>query len=87
MSSLDKVQVEIAVVIGTRMLPLATLLRLGRGARLRLEGGSVEAVDILAGRIEVARGRLIQGRDERLAVEIAEVFRKPEPAGPEAAAT
>ena len=87
MSSLDKVQVEIAVVIGTRQLPLSTVLRLGRGARLRLDGGGVEAVEILAGRIEMGRGRLIQGRDERLAVEIAEVFSKPMPVEPEAAAT
>lgn len=87
MSSLDKVEVAVAAVIGTYDLPLAALLRLGRGARLQLETAGPEAVAILANGIAVGRGRLIEGRGGKLAVEIAEIFSRqavsaPAPVGP-----
>ncbi|HRJ68168.1 MAG TPA: FliM/FliN family flagellar motor switch protein [Beijerinckiaceae bacterium] len=87
MARLDKVEIDVSAVVGSCVLTLGTLLRLGRGARLFLDGGA-DAVDILANGLPIGQGRLIRGREERLAVEVNAIFERPavvpEPGQPQA---
>ena len=65
----DQVQVEIAVVLGRSVLPMAQLLRMGRGAIIALDAGERDAVWILANNHPVARGEIVIS-DDRIAVEV-----------------
>ena len=65
----DQVQVEIAVVLGRSVLPMAQLLRMGRGAVIPLDAGERDEVWILANNHPVARGEIVISED-RIAVEV-----------------
>jgi flagellar motor switch protein FliN/FliY len=61
-SSVDKVKVDISVVVGRAKLPMQQLLRMGRGAVIELDARQQDEVLILANDKPVARGEiLIQG--------------------------
>ena len=61
-SSVDKVKVDISVVVGRAKLPMQQLLRMGRGAVIELDARHQDEVLILANDKPVARGEiLIQG--------------------------
>jgi flagellar motor switch protein FliN/FliY len=77
MSGLDKVEVEIAVAIGRCDMPVHALLRLGRGARVPLDVGADGAVEVRASGHPVARGRLVRGREDQVAVEIVDIALSP----------
>lgn len=67
MSQVKAVNVEIQVVLGRAALPMAQLLRMGRGAVIPLDTTVNEEVWILANNHPVARGE-IQINDERIAI-------------------
>ena len=72
MASLDKVFLDISVVLGTTNMPIHQVLRLGRGAILELDATEDDEVKILANNFPVARGTVVvQGN--RLAVEVKEL--------------
>jgi flagellar motor switch protein FliN/FliY len=74
MSSLDSVKVEIAVVLGRSTIPIAQLLRMGRGAVIELDSHQDEPVVVLANNRPVAKGEiLIEG--DRIAVSISEILK------------
>jgi len=61
-SAVDKVKVDISVVVGRAKLPMQQLLRMGRGAVIELDARQQDEVLILANDKPVARGEiLIQG--------------------------
>jgi flagellar motor switch protein FliN/FliY len=65
------VGVEISVVLGRSVLPMAQLLRMGRGAVIALDTRENDPVWILANNYPIARGEInLQG--ERLAVTVTE---------------
>ncbi|PZQ63657.1 MAG: hypothetical protein DI570_08205 [Phenylobacterium zucineum] len=66
-SQVKAVNVEIQVVLGRANLPMAQLLRMGRGAVIPLDTTVNEEVWILANNHPVARGE-IQINDERIAI-------------------
>ncbi len=66
---IDQVEVEIAVVLGRSVLPMAQLLRMGRGAVIPLDAGERDEVWILANNHPVARGEIVISED-RIAVEV-----------------
>jgi flagellar motor switch protein FliN/FliY len=68
-SQVKAVNVEIQVVLGRAMLPMAQLLRMGRGAVIPLDTTVNEEVWILANNHPVARGE-IQINDERIAIAV-----------------
>jgi flagellar motor switch protein FliN/FliY len=68
-SQVKSVNVEIQVVLGRAMLPMAQLLRMGRGAVIPLDATVNEEVWILANNHPVARGE-IQIHDERIAITV-----------------
>ena len=56
MSTLDKVSLDIQVVLGTTTMSVHQVLRLGRGAIIELESSEDHEVDILANSSPVAKG-------------------------------
>ena len=76
-NTVDKVEIEIAVVIGRTRMPIHHLLRMGRGAVIELDANENDEVEILANDFPVARGQVIvQGK--RIPVEVTSLIRRPE---------
>lgn len=73
MATLDKVSVDITVVLGTTSMPVHQVLRLGRGAVIELDSGEDDAVSILANNMPVAKGTVVVNGN-RIAVEIGEIM-------------
>ena len=69
MGQVSAVQVEISVVLGRSQLPMAQLLRMGRGAVIPLDAGEHDEVWILANNHPVARGE-IQINDDKIAITV-----------------
>ena len=76
MPKLDKVSLDVAVVLGTTSMPVHQVLRLGRGAIIELNSAEDDEVQILANNMPVARGMVVvQGN--RIAVEVKELLPRP----------
>ena len=69
MSQIEAVNVEISVVLGRSVLPMAQLLRMGRGAVIPLDASENDEVWILANNHPVARGE-IEIREDRIAITV-----------------
>ena len=78
MASIEKVSLDIAVVLGRTDMPVHQVLRLGRGAIIELDAGEDDDVEILANNFPVAKGTVVvQGN--RIAVEVKTLLpRSPE---------
>ena len=73
MASIEKVFLDIAVVLGRTDMPVHQVLRLGRGAIIELDAGEDDDVQILANNFPVAKGTVVvQGN--RIAVEVRELL-------------
>ena len=59
LATLDKVSIDIAVVLGNTCMPIHQVLRLGRGAIIELASSEEDEVRILANNKPVARGTVI----------------------------
>jgi flagellar motor switch protein FliN/FliY len=81
MASIEKVSLDIAVVLGRTDMPVHQVLRLGRGAIIELDAGEDDDVEILANNFPVAKGTVVvQGN--RIAVEVKTLLpRSPEQRG------
>lgn len=72
MNTLERISVDISVVLGTAEMPIHQLLRMGRGAVIELETHENDDVQLLANNVAVGRGQVIvQG--EQIAVEVTEM--------------
>lgn len=69
LSQVEAVNVEISVVLGRSVLPMAQLLRMGRGAVIPLDARENDEVWILANNHPVARGE-IHISDEKIAITV-----------------
>ena len=69
LAQVDHVQVEISVVLGRASIPMAQLLKMGRGAVIALDAHERDEVWILANNHPVARGE-IQINDDRIAISV-----------------
>ena len=78
MSTLDKVSVDIAVVLGTTTMPVHQVLRLGRGAIIELDSSEDDEVQVLANNLPVARATVIVSGN-KIAVEVTQML----PRGPD----
>jgi flagellar motor switch protein FliN/FliY len=75
MAVLEKVSLDISVVLGTTSMPIHQVLRLGRGAIIELDATEDDEVNILANNFPVARGTVVvQGN--RIAVEVKELLQR-----------
>ncbi|SON56452.1 Flagellar motor switch protein FliN [Hartmannibacter diazotrophicus] len=75
MSTMDKIAVEISVMLGSSIMPVHQLLRMGRGAVIELETGADDDVDIYANDIKIARGQVVL-KGERVSIQITEVLKR-----------
>ena len=75
MPTLDKVALDIQVVLGTTSMPIHQVLRLGRGAIIELEASEDDEVVILANNFKVATGAVIVSGN-RIAVEVKDMTPK-----------
>jgi flagellar motor switch protein FliN/FliY len=73
MATIDDVSLDIAVVLGTTMMPVHQVLRLGRGAIIELDAGEDDEVKILANNLPVARGTVVVSGN-RIAVEVKDLL-------------
>ena len=69
LSQVKAVNVEIQVVLGRSTLPMAQLLRMGRGAVIPLDTAVNDEVWILANNHPIARGE-IQINDEKISIAV-----------------
>ncbi len=73
----DHINIDISVQLGSALVPIHQLLRMGRGAVISLDTRENEEVEILANDIPVALGHVVL-RGDRIGIEIREVlFRSP----------
>jgi flagellar motor switch protein FliN len=72
-ATLDKVALDITVVLGTTDMPIHQVLRLGRGAIIELDAVESDAVKILANNFPVAKGTVVVSGN-RIAVEVKELM-------------
>jgi flagellar motor switch protein FliN len=73
---LEKVSLDILVVLGTASMPVHQVLRLGRGAIIELEATEEDEVKILANNMPIASGMVMVNGD-RIAVEVKEMLPRP----------
>jgi flagellar motor switch protein FliN len=73
LATLDKVSVDISVVLGRTAMPIHQVLRLGRGAIIELDASEEDEVRILANNLLVAKGTVIVSGN-RIAVEVKELL-------------
>jgi flagellar motor switch protein FliN/FliY len=73
LATLDKVSLDIQVVLGTTIMPVHQVLRLGRGAIIELEASEDDEVEILANSLPVAKGTVVVSGN-RIAVEVKELL-------------
>ena len=74
-AALEKVTVELSVVLGATAMPIHQLLRMGRGALIELDATERDDVSIYANDVAVAKGQVIVQGD-RIAVSITEVLKR-----------
>jgi len=72
-ATVDKVSIDITVVLGTTVMPVHQVLRLGRGAIIELDSTEEDAVNILANDLPVAKGTVVVNGN-RIAVEVGELL-------------
>jgi flagellar motor switch protein FliN/FliY len=73
-SSVESVKVDISVVVGRAKLPMAQLLRMGRGAVIELDAKQSDQVLILANDKAVAKGEIVVQGD-RIGVTVTEMLK------------
>ena len=71
MNTIEKISVEISVVLGGQTMPIHQLLRMGRGAVIELDRSADHDVDILANDLLVAHGQVVL-KGDRVTVSITE---------------
>jgi flagellar motor switch protein FliN/FliY len=72
-AKLDKVLLDITVVLGTTSMPVHQALRLGRGAIIELDSSEEDEVQILVNNFPVAKGTVVVSGN-RIAVELKEML-------------
>ena len=76
MATIDKVSLNISVVLGSTLMPVHQVLRLGRGAIIELDSAEDDEVRILANNLPVAKGNVIVSGN-KIAVEVKEMLPRP----------
>jgi flagellar motor switch protein FliN/FliY len=73
--TLDKVSVDLMVVLGTTTMPIHQVMRLSRGAIIELDSTEQDEVKVLANNLPVASGVVVVNRN-RIAVEVKQMLPK-----------
>ena len=72
------VPVEVSAVLGKAVMPVSSLLKLGRGAVVELDRKVGEAIDIYVNNRLVARGEVVVVED-RLGITMTEIIKNDKP--------
>jgi flagellar motor switch protein FliN len=72
-ATIDKVSLDISVVLGTASMPVHQVLRLGRGAIIELAAGEDDDVRILANNLPIAKGT-VNVNGNKIAVTVTELL-------------
>lgn len=75
--TLDKVTVDLMVVLGTTSMPVHQVMRLSRGAIIELDATEQDEVKILANNLPVASGVVMVNRN-RITVEVKKMLPRTE---------
>ena len=76
MNTLDRIEVDITVELGSAIMPIHRLLRMGRGAIIELDATEHDPLKVYANNTLVGQGE-IRVDDGRLSVEVTAKVRKP----------
>ena len=71
--TLDKVTVDLTVVLGTTTMPIHQVIRLSRGAIIELDSTETDEVKVLANNLPIASGVVMVNRN-RIAVEVKQML-------------
>lgn len=71
--TLDKVSVDLMVVLGTTSMPVHQVMRLSRGAIIELDATEQDEVKVLANNLPVASGVVVVNGN-RIAVEVKQML-------------
>jgi len=74
-SAVFDVRVEVSAVLGTAMMPISQILKLGRGAVVELNRKVGEPIELRANEALVGYGEIVVV-DDKLGVTMTEVIRK-----------
>ena len=74
MRAIDKIEVEMSVIVGRASLPIWQLLLLGRGAVIMLDSTEDDGVEVMVNDTLFANGQIVL-RDEKVCVEIGDRVR------------
>jgi len=72
-TTLDKVSLDISVVLGTTWMPIHQALRLGRGAIIELDASEEDEVHILINNHPIAKGAVVVSGN-RIAIEVKDLL-------------
>lgn len=75
MATLDKVSVDLMVVLGTTTMPVHQVMRLSRGAIIELDATEQDEVKVLANNLPIASGVVNVDRN-RISVEVKRMLPK-----------
>lgn len=78
MPPIEKVNVELSVMLGSTRMPIHQLLRMGRGAVIELDSREADPVTLLVNDHPIARGSIVVD-GERIGVEVTEMLKRDEP--------
>ena len=73
MASLDRIPVDLMVVLGTTSMPIHQVMRLSRGAIIELDATEQDEVIILANNMPVASG-IVNVTHNRISVEVKKML-------------
>ncbi len=76
--SVMNVKVDVTVILGSSMLRVYQLLKLGRGAVIELNQKTNDPVEILANDVPIARGEVIVTDDGNIGVTLTELIKSKE---------
>jgi flagellar motor switch protein FliN/FliY len=74
-TTLDKVSVDLMVVLGTTTMPIHQVMRLSRGAIIELDATEQDEVKVLANNLPIASGVVTVDRN-RISVEVKRMLPK-----------
>lgn len=73
MTTLDKVSVDLTVVLGTTSMPIHQVMRLSRGAIIELDATEQDEVKVMVNNLPIASGAVVVNRN-RIAVEVKQML-------------
>lgn len=73
MPTLDKVSVDLMVVLGTTSMPIHQVMRLSRGAIIELDATEQDEVRVLANNMPIASG-VVTVNHNRISVEVKQML-------------